>query len=871
MIQLPKVFRNIAKRFEHGSARFAKSTRKQQIYLIACLMVLLAATLLWAILGAKLHTTNADQLVDPYLFKDAKTFHEATFPTAHTQLLKWPIFWLVGAFGATAMGFIVATVALVLITVAGLVWLLWRIDRRPLVFGTFCLALALVLMLIPAQPYAGGLLPVNMAMLATRNIEYLFFVGALILLVKAPKLKSWQFWAAGVVLTILFASDQLFVSLSIGGALCVLVLYALRRGWRFVTLAARWLLASAGALVAAIVLLGVIHVSGLTHLTTQTGPGPYAVVHTGKDLVLGLVYAGAGVATNLGANPASDATIVANIPGRVVARLLSPAGFAFGATFVMAIFAFRGVGKVFRSTVVIKKGRPPKTTEAVELFVMLLAASVTALVVFMASSHYYAVDARYLSVVLFAVLVGIVSFLKSRAWQPHKLFAVAGVLSIALISGVYVNVHDYGNNSAALVDFNGRNKTIAQALAQHPVSVLVGDYWRVVPAHSLDDRLRVMPMESCVTPRTSLSSQAWQPDLNKQSFAYLLSSDRTLTDFPSCSLAEVTAVYGRPNASLLIAGTLEHPKEQLLFYDHGIHHSAPGANRGLQINSTVAPIGLDDLMGTRCSVPTVMNIVAHQDDDLLFLSPDLLHSVQAGYCVRTVFLTAGDSGHGKFYWLNRQLGAEAAYDTMLGSKEIWLQRTVKLGDNQFVTVANPRGNPRVSLIFFNMPDGDIHGDGFHTSNYETLAKLKGGEISSITTVDGQSAYTSSQVIEDLSSLINTYRPSELRTQADVASADFPDHSDHVTAGWYATRALERFNTEQHLENSSIPLVRYIGYPIHGYEGNVSDKDFDEKEAAFLSYATFDGGVCRTVAECRESSTYGAYLARQYKEGEQPSY
>src|SRR5215475_11483965 len=39
-----------------------------------------------------------------------------------------------------------------------------------------------------------------------------------------------------------------------------------------------------------------------------------------------------------------------------------------------------------------------------------------------------------------------------------------------------------------------------------------------------------------------------------------------------------------------------------------------------------------------------MNIVAHEDDDLLFLSPDLIHDIQSGRCVRTIFVTAGDAG-----------------------------------------------------------------------------------------------------------------------------------------------------------------------------------------------------------------------------------
>ncbi len=36
-----------------------------------------------------------------------------------------------------------------------------------------------------------------------------------------------------------------------------------------------------------------------------------------------------------------------------------------------------------------------------------------------------------------------------------------------------------------------------------------------------------------------------------------------------------------------------------------------------------------------------LTIVAHPDDDLLFLNPDILRDIEAGRCARTVFVTAG--------------------------------------------------------------------------------------------------------------------------------------------------------------------------------------------------------------------------------------
>jgi LmbE family N-acetylglucosaminyl deacetylase len=259
-----------------------------------------------------------------------------------------------------------------------------------------------------------------------------------------------------------------------------------------------------------------------------------------------------------------------------------------------------------------------------------------------------------------------------------------------------------------------------------------------------------------------------------------------------------------------------------------------------------------------------MNVVAHEDDDLLFLSPDLLREIQSGQCVRTVYLTAGDSGYGKFYWLNRQLGAEAAYAHMLGLKKvIWDQQTVSLAPGKYVTVAVPRGNSKVSLVFFNLPDGDLQGQGFTSSGDQSLAKLQSGELQKIKTVDGQSSYTSRQLTDALTVLMNSYQPAAVHTQADVASDSYPDHSDHIAAGKYATAAAAAYDQQLFGDTFAVPVVRYIGYPIHGYDANVTGADLEQKEATFLIYAKYDGGVCQSLAECVETPTYGAYIARQY--------
>ena len=106
-----------------------------------------------------------------------------------------------------------------------------------------------MLLLVPTQPYPGALLPVSMSMLATRNIEYVLYIGALVLVIKSKKILSTYFLLSSLLLGLLFASDKLFLALSLGGGVLGIILYSLVKKWKQVTIAAEWLSASiAGAI-----------------------------------------------------------------------------------------------------------------------------------------------------------------------------------------------------------------------------------------------------------------------------------------------------------------------------------------------------------------------------------------------------------------------------------------------------------------------------------------------------------------------------------------------------------------------------------------------------------------------------------------------
>jgi len=70
---------------------------------------------------------------------------------------------------------------------------------------------------------------------------------------------------------------------------------------------------------------------------------------------------------------------------------------------------------------------------------------------------------------------------------------------------------------------------------------------------------------------------------------------------------------------------------------------------------------------TPTPAPVDLNIVAHQDDDILFMNPDILNSVVMGHRQVTVYITGGNVGigSGTDYVMDREEGAIAGYCKLL--------------------------------------------------------------------------------------------------------------------------------------------------------------------------------------------------------------
>ncbi len=309
-------------------------------------------------------------------------------------------------------------------------------------------------------------------------------------------------------------------------------------------------------------------------------------------------------------------------------------------------------------------------------------------------------------------------------------------------------------------------------------------------------------------------------------------------------------------------------KQKLIEYlskrPKGLHHSRRRFSTWLALASIVVIIGSLTFApfspikrasaASVCTLGATLNIVAHEDDDLLFLNPDVLHAIQKGRCVRTIFVTAGDAGNNASYWQGREAGAQAAYAQMSGVADTWTQTDAGISGHP-IPLFTLSGKPAISLAFMRLPDGNLDGTGFASTNSESLQKLWQGKISTIHAVNGSSSYTKATFSSTLTSLMSSFQPDQINTQDYVGTYGDGDHSDHHTVAYFVQAA-------QLLYTTTHTFTGYEDYNTSSLAANVTGTDFTAKQNAFFTYGSDDEFACNSTSSCADTN-YAPWLQRQY--------
>jgi LmbE family N-acetylglucosaminyl deacetylase len=251
-----------------------------------------------------------------------------------------------------------------------------------------------------------------------------------------------------------------------------------------------------------------------------------------------------------------------------------------------------------------------------------------------------------------------------------------------------------------------------------------------------------------------------------------------------------------------------------------------------------------------------MILVAHQDDDLLFMNPTINALIDGDAPVTSVYLTAGDAGLDEAYWGDRELGMKAAYGAMANASD-WVDETVsvEVGGSQFdIASSYLASEPDIRLYFLRLPDGFSDGTGSEQYGNQSLEQLWEGQIGSITSVDGANSYTQMELTGVLTSLMDLQQPDQFRILDNTSPNADIEHSDHLHATEFATVALQDYNAD-------FTVTSYVGYASWGLEENLTPTDTEDVRDFFLDYAAFDPQVLDGGGGLQEA--YVEWVQREY--------
>ncbi|MFD3324987.1 PIG-L family deacetylase [Streptomyces sp. NPDC058701] len=286
---------------------------------------------------------------------------------------------------------------------------------------------------------------------------------------------------------------------------------------------------------------------------------------------------------------------------------------------------------------------------------------------------------------------------------------------------------------------------------------------------------------------------------------------------------------------------------------------------------------------------TVVQVVAHPDDDLFFMNPDLSRSISTGVEVATVYLTSGESdgrneAHSPHledpagpadraaYAEARQNGIRAAYAEMATGDRAgaWRRSAVPTVGGGSAEVDVLVAKPQVSLVWMQLREARSISD----DNPDSLRGLwdgrvpaLGSQLTSGTPVGAPFSYTREQAVEAIAGIFARYRPTTIRTQDPTPGRSpggaFLDHQDHVYGARFVQAAAERYARSNGTESGRDGLAgrphfsvqNYVSYPNSSLPPTLGPQAAEEKLGYLKTYAWTDHrDWCGSPAGCGDRKT-----------------
>ncbi|MFJ8015551.1 PIG-L family deacetylase [Streptomyces sp. NPDC096339] len=276
---------------------------------------------------------------------------------------------------------------------------------------------------------------------------------------------------------------------------------------------------------------------------------------------------------------------------------------------------------------------------------------------------------------------------------------------------------------------------------------------------------------------------------------------------------------------------------------------------------------------------SALQVVAHPDDDLFFMNPDLSRSISTGIKVTTVYLTSGESdgrneAHSPHlqdaegpadraaYAEARQNGIRAAYAEMATGERtsVWQRRSIATAGGGSAEVDVLVARPEVNLVWMQLREArSISGDNPDSLRglWDGKVPALGAQLTSGTPVKPWFSYTRDQAVAAIADVFARYKPTTIRTQdptpGRTEAGTFLDHQDHVYGARFVQAAAERY--AKSADRPHFSVQNYVSYPNSSLPPTLDPRTAEEKLGYLKTYAWMDHqDWCGSPAGCGDRKT-----------------
>jgi LmbE family N-acetylglucosaminyl deacetylase len=252
-----------------------------------------------------------------------------------------------------------------------------------------------------------------------------------------------------------------------------------------------------------------------------------------------------------------------------------------------------------------------------------------------------------------------------------------------------------------------------------------------------------------------------------------------------------------------------------------------------------------------------LTIVAHQDDDLLFMQPDVADLAARHGGLTSVYVTAGNGKHGLGVAERRYRGLMEAYRYAAHADGVWRCGSIAIAGHAAEHCRLAEAN--ISLVFLGYPDGGKEGEA-----EDSLLRLWSGRIDSAETIAREHArYDRDGLITTVAEVIAQTAPRTIRT-LEVSATHGRDHSDHMVVGALAVLAATHAGYEHE-------LLAFRGYANESEPENVVGARYRgayemlARYHACVSGCGVCGGACASIDKAHD-----VWVRRRYAVGRRPT-